>query len=248
MDASTLIICLIVLVGYFQNAITGFGGTVISLPFVAMVIDLQMAVPTLVVQAWVVGLLVVIEARRHIIWSGYGKLVGLMILGLPVGVWLSGAMPEAPLKIFLGVFCLLVGGYGLVRPIPRPSADASTLKQTALAALLPLAGIVHGAFTTGGPLAVVYAARAIPDKSVFRVTLSMLWVTLNTLMIARFVLAGSYDAPTLKLTATCLPFTVLGFFIGTWAHYRLNEVLFRRIVYAVLIAAATGLLVSVSRT
>lgn len=245
--ATALLIGFIVLVGYFQNAVTGFGGTVLSLPFVAMMVDLKVAVPALVVQAWVVGLMVTIEARRHIVWREYLKLTLLMAAGLPVGIWVMHFMPEGPLKVFLGVFCILVGIYGLYRPVPRPSADGTALKRGLLTALLPLAGIVHGAFATGGPLAVVYAARAIPDKSLFRVTLSMLWLTLNTIMVAQFAIGGRYIGETLTLAGVCLPFTALGFFAGTAAHYRLNEVLFRRIVYSILIAAAGGLLISVAR-
>ena len=245
--ATVLGIGLIVLVGYFQNAVTGFGGTVLSLPFVAMLVDLKTAVPALVVQAWAVGLMVTIESRRHIVWREYLKLTLLMVAGLPVGIWVMGFMPEGPLKIFLGVFCIMVGVYGLFHPVPAPSADASALKRWGLAALLPLAGMVHGAFATGGPLAVVYAARAIPDKSLFRVTLSMLWLTLNTIMVTQFAIGGRYSGETLTLAGACLPFTVLGFIGGTMAHYRLNEVLFRRIVYSILIAAAAGLLMSVAR-
>lgn len=244
---TVLLVGLLVLVGYFQNAVTGFGGTVLSLPFVAMLVDLKVAVPALVVQAWVAGLMVSVEARRHILWREYLKLTVLMLAGLPVGIWLMALMPERPLKGFLGVFCLLVAVYGLYRPVPRPSAEGGALKRALLTALLPLAGIVHGAFATGGPLAVVYAARAIPDKSLFRVTLSLLWLTLNSIMVLQFALAGRYSGDTLTLSLACLPFTILGFWAGTAAHYRLNEVLFRRIVYAILILAGAGLLASVFR-
>ena len=245
MDGHIIVIGLIVLIGYFQNAVTGFGGTVLSLPFVALMVDLRVAVPALVMQAWVAGLAVTLEARRHILWREYGKMVLCMGLGLPGGILAARFLPEAPLKAFLGVFALAVGVYGLYRPAPTPSSESSSARRALLTALLPAAGIIHGAFGTGGPLAVVYAARAIPDKSLFRVTLSMMWLTLNTIMIVQFGLRGRLDGETLKLAAVCVPFTLAGFGLGTLAHYRLNETVFRRIVYAVLIAAGVMLVRSV---
>ena len=126
MDERDILIGLIVLIGYFQNAVTGFGGTVLSLPFVALMVDLRTAVPALVIQAWVAGLAVTLEGRRHILWREYGKMVLLMIAGLPAGILAARFLPETPLKAFLGVFALGVGLYGLYRPAPTPSSSTKT--------------------------------------------------------------------------------------------------------------------------
>ena len=51
----------------------------------------------------------------------------------------------------------------------------------------------------------------------------------------------------LKIAGLCLPFTILAMVLGTRVHYKLNEVIFRRIVYAVLVIAAVSLLASVAK-
>jgi uncharacterized membrane protein YfcA len=242
------LVCLVVLLSHFQSSITGFGATVLALPFLAMLLGLHVAVPVLVMLAWLLSILIVTEGRRHINWREFGKLVGLVVVGLPVGMWLSGNMPEAPLKAVLGAFTLIVGVRGVVRPVPvqpdRPGASWKVWFRTALA---PLGGVMHGAFGAGGPLIVVYSTRALPDKSVFRVTMCMLWATLNTILLSRWAATSALTAHELKVAGLCLPFTLLAMVLGTRVHYRLNEVIFRRIVYAVLVIAAVSLLASVAR-
>jgi uncharacterized protein len=103
---------------------------------------------------------------------------------------------------------------------------------------VPLGGIMQGAFGTGGPLTVVYADRVLTDKSVFRATLSMLWLTLNTILVCTFAATGRMDHEQLWLNVICLPATLAGMWIGTHTHYRMNERIFRLSVYGVLVMAS----------
>jgi uncharacterized membrane protein YfcA len=163
-------------------------------------------------------------------------------------MWLSGNVPETPMKAVLGAFTLLVGVRGVMRPVPvAADGPGSPWKVWVRTALAPLGGVMHGAFGAGGPLIVVYATRALPDKSAFRVTLCMLWVTLNTILISQWVATSALTLHELKIAGLCLPFTIIAMVLGTRVHYRINEAVFRRIVYAVLVIAAVSLLASVAR-
>lgn len=244
--AEYALIFAIVLLANIASSLTGFGGTILALPFVAMLIGIKFAVPVLVVQAWVLAVAIVTQARRQISTRDWAKIVVIVLLGLPVGVWLADFMPEDPLKVALGLFTLGVGVYGVIRPMPREDSRERLvgLKGAALTALLAVGGVVHGAFATGGPLIVVYGTRAIPHKSTFRATMSATWLTLNTILLAQWIARGALSMSQARLAALCIPFTLAGMALGTFAHYRVNEVLFRRAVYAVLIAAAVMLLVA----
>jgi len=176
-----------------------------------------------------------------------------------VGLWLAHTLPERAMRWALVVFMGGVGIEGLARggrvgedtpdtaePVewdasssrgpghPGPATGAARW----LLCLVPLGGIMQGAFGTGGPLTVVYADRALRDKSVFRATLSMLWLTLNTILVATFFATGRMDHEQLWLNLLCLPATLAGMWIGTHTHYRLDERAFRLSVYAVLVMAA----------
>ncbi|MBU0611182.1 MAG: sulfite exporter TauE/SafE family protein [Armatimonadetes bacterium] len=241
-----VVVGLIIFLTHFQEGITGFGCTVLALPFVTLLIGLDQAVPILVVQAWVLAGLIVIESRRHISWPQYGRIVGLVALGLPVGIWGATALPEHKLRWVLAGFMVVVGLQGLLRE-RRVGADVpDALDAPARApwwaqALLPLGGLIQGAFGSGGPLVVVYAARALTHKSVFRATLCMLWLTLNTIMISTWIIAGRFDTHLITMNAAYLPATLIGLWLGNHAHYRINEHLFRQVVYAVLMLSGVVL-------
>ena len=98
------LVALIVLLTHVQEAITGFGCTVLALPFVTLLLGLDVAVPVLVFQAWVLVLYIVVVSRKNMVWKEYGHIVILMGLGLPVGIWMSRSMPEAQLKWVLAAF------------------------------------------------------------------------------------------------------------------------------------------------
>lgn len=217
----------VILLANTASSLTGFGGTILALPFVVMLIGVKMAVPVLVVQAWVLAVFICIEARRSISWRDWGRIVLFVVAGLPVGLWAAGVVPEDPLKLALGIFTLGVGAYGLFRPLPRADSRERLIgwKGRTMTALLALGGVVHGAFATGGPLIVIYGSRAMPDKSTFRVTMSATWLTLNTILLVQWFLRGSFTTPQLKLAALCIPFTIAGMTIGTVAHYRVDELL-----------------------
>jgi len=241
------LVFLVVFLANFQSSITGFGGTVLALPFVTLLIGLRMAVPVLVIEAWVLALLIVIEARRHISWPAFGRLLGFVAIGLPFGIWMSSAVPDKPLKLLLGLFTLVVGLYGLVRPALPTEGGLAGWRGIAITALLPLGGVIHGAFGSGGPLMVVYCARALSDKSLFRVTMSLLWLALNTVLISQWAVAGTLTVDVLEVAGMCAPFMLAGLALGGPVHYRVDERLFRRVVHAMLAVAAVALLGSVAR-
>ena len=105
--------------------------------------------------------------------------------------------------------------------------------------LLVAGGVIHGAFGTGGPFVVIYASQALPEKSLFRVTLSMLWLTLNSFRIGDWLVRDpSLLTPEVwRLVLISLPFMAVGLLAGDRLHRRVDERRFRRIVYATLAAA-----------
>lgn len=257
-----IIVGLIILLTHFQSGITGFGASALALPFVTLLIGLDRAVPVLVVQAFILSVLMVAEAWRHISWPQYGRMVGLAAAGMPVGMWLARALPEDALRWVLAGFMVLIGVQGLLRerscgagPCTPPGlADGAGHKPPPHGSapawcqfLLPLGGIIQGAFGTGGPLIVVYATRALTHKTVFRATLCVLWVTLNAIMIGSFIAIGRLNVHLLSLNAAYLPATMVGLWLGNRAHYRIDEHTFRQFVYTVLVLSGAVLAWSLVR-
>jgi uncharacterized membrane protein YfcA len=106
---------------------------------------------------------------------------------------------------------------------------------------------VHGAFTTGGPLLVVYCRRALPHKSVFRATLAVMWLALAIALVIGWTLSHAWDPQTPRVIVVGLPFLIAGIVVGEFLHHRVDENRFAALVNLTLTAVGVVLLISTLR-
>lgn len=244
-EMAILLFGVVVFVTHMLEGITGFGCTVLALPFAAMLLGLHTAVPALVVLAWLLAVYIIITSRRHIQWKQFFFIMIHAVIGLPIGMILFDKLPEAALKTLLGIFMLGVGVRGFIKTwrAGHTTALARDTRSIWMRLILLTGGIIHGAFGSGGPFMVIYAGRALPNKSLFRVTLCLLWATLNTILMVKWTVAGGvWNASVMKATGVALPFLIGGTLTGDWLHHRVDERRFRLIVYAVLFLAGAVML------
>ncbi len=244
---------IVVFVTHFIEGITGFGCTVLALPFCIAISGINVAVPVLGVVAWLLSLYIIVIDFRKIVWREYIRILSLVILGLPIGMWLFTSLPEKILKYILGFFMLIIALRGLylsyfthpqeaVKEDNTDCAHGMTVKKCLLSVFLFLGGIIHGAFSSGGPFVVIYAAQALVDKSSFRATLCTLWATLNSVLILNYVRTGVITGDILKLIIWTLPFLTVGMVLGNYAHKRINGEAFSKLVYVVLLLSGAFML------
>ncbi|RCX20092.1 hypothetical protein DFR58_102161 [Anaerobacterium chartisolvens] len=255
-----LLFGLVVMVTHFIEGITGFGCTVLALPFCTSLAGIKTAVPVLVVIAWLLALYIIIIDFKSIVWREFIKIVSFVILGLPIGMWLFTFLPDAILKRVLGIFMIAVSVRGLYaafkakpaaacgcgeagRAAGKAATGMSKVKKYLLNFILFLGGIIHGAFGSGGPFIVIYAAEALPDKSNFRATICMLWFTLNSIIIFKNVRQGAMTPPVLELLLWTLPFLVVGMILGNYAHRKIKGNSFTKVVYGVLLISGVFMLI-----
>ncbi len=242
------LVAAVIFLTHYQQGITGFGCTMLSLPFITLLLGLETAVPMLIMMGWLVALLIVIESRRHIVWREFAWIVIPVAVTMPIGIWLAKVLPGKELKVALATFAVIVGIEGLIKQYrqARPQREVTTKSRLLSGLFLPLGGVLQGAFGAGGPLVIIYATRVISDKTLFRVTLCMLWTALNPILIGLRMHSGEVLTPHIwKWTAFCLPFGLVGVWLGNRAHYRADIVVFRKLVYSVLIMSGLVLAWSV---
>jgi len=224
----------------FIEAITGFGSTVLGLPFAVQLTGLDVAVPVMVFHAWLLSAWVVATNFKKIVWQQYGTVMLFVLMGLPLGMWAFAALPETMLKLMLAMFMVAVAVHGTVRGFRKATDKTEPLSRRSrivLYALLFLGGVIHGALATGGPLIVIYTALTIKEKGSFRATMCAVWLSLNAIMLMRFLLAGAFTPVVTRLGLVTLPFLVAGVLLGSWAHKRIPNRHFGRVIYVVLLLA-----------
>lgn len=242
MDINQIIIfALIVMATYFIEGLIGFGGTIMALPLAAAVVGLKLTVPVMTIVVLVASIIIAVRDRKYIDKTHFRRITFFMILGLPIGMYLFKSLPERPLKIVLGIFMIIVGIKGLYDILSNKENKAKTeeTKQMEIIhnAILFLGGIIHGAFTCGGPFVVVYATKNIKEKTSFRATLCALWATLNTIMLSINVVNGDVNKNVIILSIITVAFVTVSIKVSNIVHKKIDGDAFTKFVYVALIVS-----------
>ncbi len=242
----TILSGLTVFATHLIEGVTGFGSSVLALPFLTPLAGIKNAVPMLCLLNCIMAVYLVCRSRRSISWKEFGFIALWVAPGLPLGLALYEFLPAAQLCVLLGAAMVVIGANGSCKCLKRAdgSAESAGAKRSIfMKALLLCGGVIQGAFGSGGPFIVIYAAKALPDKSLFRVTLSLLWLATNSVRLVVWIVQGTvWNRENLTLSLAALPFMVAGVLIGDWLHHRVNAFYFRLCVYIVLGVAGAVML------
>jgi uncharacterized membrane protein YfcA len=233
------LISLIFFAAHLVSTVTGFGSNILGLPLLALIVGIDPAKQSLIVLSAMLYTYLTLRWRRRVSVRELAFIILVTGIGLIVGLFAVEMLNQRLSTILLATFVIAVGVQGLMHITPRDRVPAWATKM-----MLFLGGVVHGAFTTGGPLLVIYCRRALPHKSTFRATLSVMWLILAIGLMLGWTVGHAWDKNTARLSLLGLPFTLAGLIVGEWLHHRIDERNFRTAVHFTLIAAGVVLLMS----
>ena len=236
------LIGIIVFLANILESITGFGATVAELPFVSALVGIKTAVVSLCMVSLTLAVFVVIRFHGEIDKKAYLNIVGFALLGMPIGMLAFSYLPERALKIGLGIFIILAAARGFFVLFGKKE-DRKPVNNVVLRILLFIGGIVHGAFASGGPFLVIYAGEKIKEKGSFRATMCSVWLTLNSVLLIKYILTGDFAVKSVgPVYLLALPFLALGVAVGMYLHKKVSQRVFSIIVYCILLAAGCTML------
>lgn len=233
----------IVFGAFAVEASLGFGATVIAVAAGSFLLPIATVLPAFVPVNLFLSAYIVVRhgggIDRRLLFR---RILPFMALGLPLGMALFRYGGDHRLKVAFGCFVALLAAVELVR-MARPQAAERAIPVAVAAALLVAGGVIHGAFGTGGPLAVYVAGRELPDKHRFRSTMSALWLILGGLLCASYAAGGAFHRETVRLSLACGVSLVAGVVAGEWIHRRVGRRLFASLVHSLLLIAGALLAV-----
>lgn len=238
-----LLIGLIFIWSGFVRSGLGFGGAVLSLPFLLLVHnDALVFLPLIAVHLLVFSSITVIANNRGrgaegtVDWRYLRYLLAVMIAPKLIGVL---GLITLPAKLLSGVIFTIVSVYSLSYIFNRPFKSNNRLVDTLF---LLLGGYISGTSLIGAPLIIAVAAQHLA-KAQLRDTLFVLWFVLVTIKLAAFV----YFDVDLQLIhhLWLLPCAAIGHVIGLRFHDRMLQadtpVFFRVLGVALLAVSCVGL-------
>lgn len=237
LDPGLLVILgVIALSAFATEGAIGFGGTVLAASIGAHVVPLELLLPAFVPVNMVLSTWLLVRGARKIEWRMLATEVAPAVgIGTAIGL----ALFHLPAKQLLAFgFAVFVVGLAILQ-LARPADKA--LARPLQWVMLGIGGIAHGLFATGGPMIVYVVRRRLADKSVFRATLSVLWLVLNTAVLINFASSGAYSVTTAKTLGVLALTIVPGLYIGERVHHKLDAARFERVVWVVLLLAGVAL-------
>lgn len=232
----------VVLITHALEAITGFGCTVIAVPFVTALLGMKQGIMIVTILAWLLALYIVVTNFKYVQFKKTLLILALMIPTLPVGMYIFRYVDPILFKKGLAIFIIFVSILNLYKLLNKNSKEeekdnklSKRDKLTSVIALLA-GGVVHGAISSGGPLVVIYATKALKDKKEFRATLCSVWLTLNTIIIGSYFFNNpGFTFTTFTNTLSQLPFLLCGIIVGEIVHNKVNARTFSIIVFSLLL-------------
>jgi uncharacterized membrane protein YfcA len=234
-----LLAALIIFGAFFIRSLTGFGSALISVPLLALFLDLRFAIPFVSLFEMLVGFLLIKSVYHQLSWATLWPMIIGAIIGVVLGSSLLNALADVTLKRILGVAIILFA-LNLLR------AQTSQPKLTSVywgGLAGGLGGLLGGLFGTSGPPYVMYLSYRLRDKTTMRATLIGLFVVENTWRAGVFAFNSLITPQMLWLALWLLPILALGAFLGHRVHLDISEIRFRQLVAVILVASGMLLLV-----
>jgi len=232
----------VVVFTHFLEGITGFGSTALSMPALTLLLGIDVAKPVLTLYTWLLCAFILSRARREVDWRAFGRMLAVLAAGLIPGIALYNLLPRRALMGVLAAFMILVSARGLLMSFGTLKRRRA-MREIPARIILFLGGALHGAFSSGGPLIILYAAERVPEKSRFRATMCMIWLALNTVILAQMALADQLTPDVGRFSLWGLPALIAGTLLGDFAHRRIRDTVFTRLMYLILMAS--GILTAV---
>jgi uncharacterized protein len=234
----TLLVIGILFLSTFTRSALGFGDALVAMPLLTLIVGVQTATPLVALGGSTIAFTILLDSWRQVDVQAAWRLVISTLIGIPVGLFLLKAAPEAIAEAILGILLIGFGMYNLVAPrLPK-------LKSERLSYVFGLvAGVLGGAYNTNGPPVVIYGMMREWPPERFRATLQGYFiVTGGTILISHGV-AGLWTPEVLRLYAYGLPVILAAVLLGGWANKKVSGEQFKRVVYAFLIVTGVLLII-----
>jgi uncharacterized membrane protein YfcA len=238
MEITTLIIIITgIFLGFFIQTIIGFGGTLVSLPILLIVLEMPNAIAYISLFYFISSIVLISKERVHIQKRIIIKLAFTSIIGVGIGVLILMYANPVFLKRALGLFII---AYVLYSQYAKKEMRVSSKIEYVFGFL---GGLFSGLFSTGGPLYVIVVKNATPNIKIFRATMFGVLGLITLVRIPMLVAGGIIKLNHLYTSLFILPFFFLALFLGKKMYQKLNEIVIKKIISIMLLCSGLLLLI-----
>ncbi|MBM4289167.1 MAG: sulfite exporter TauE/SafE family protein [Deltaproteobacteria bacterium] len=225
----TLLLCLIALFAGFTQGLAGFGSVLVALPLMALLLDLQTAVPLAGLWGMSINIILLVTLRRHLSLKRIWPLAAAAVPGIPFGVYTLVSVPVWIMEMVLGGVLVVFSVYfalsgGGTRNLARGWAYCAGFTS----------GFLGGSLAASGPPVIIYTALQPWPKDEIKSTLTGFFFLSGLIILAAQAAGGLITSRVLSLGLYSLPFIFLGVFLGSWCYDKLDSQRYRQVVVGLI--------------
>lgn len=216
----------------------GFGFALIAVPLLALLMPTKIAVATQFPFMFALNFYVACRDGRGLRWPQLWPLFLGSCLGVPLGFYLVHVLSEMVIKRTLAVFIVLIVTNSRLK-WGRYLKDLFASSSLWGIGMGVFSGWLQGAYTTGGPPAVIYAVATIPDPVQTKGFLAIFFLLTNLFVMAPlFYLSGTITGGELLAHLRFVPAVVIGTVMGAMLFRRVSHKGFLLVVDCLLLVTS----------
>ncbi len=221
---------IIFLVAGFVQGLTGFGSALVAIPLLSFLFDIKTSVPLCMLNGVLLTTYLACSLYRYF---DVKKILPLLIGALPgifIGVYLLKNIDGTFIRFGIGI---LIIGYSLYNLRVKPQPLNPGIIWGYIAGFMT--GAIGGAFSAGGPPAIIYTTLTSWKKEEIKATLTGFFVVNGYITALAHAIMGITTMTTVHIFAFTAPFVLIGTWLGAKISGRINRATYLKVVYYVLL-------------
>jgi uncharacterized membrane protein YfcA len=215
---------------FFVQALTGFGSALIAMPLLIGVVGIDTAAPLFALIAQTASIGILIRYRKQWQWREVWRVAVGALIAIPIGVWGAHRLEEHTVMVMLGFLTTGYAAYSLIG-LRVPAIQ----NQHWAYGIGMVAGLLHGAYNTGGPPLVIYGNSQQWQPRAFKSNLQSLFFINGFLALATHFATGHITGHILLQYLIAIPIVIIAQQLGFSLDKHINPERFRKVVQVLLL-------------
>lgn len=221
----------IMLTAGFIQGFSGFGSVLLSLPLLALFMDVKTAIPLTAMVGVILTVLLLVPLWKDLEWQRIWPLLIGAAPGVPLGVYILKSLNSQIILTFLGVILVAYSLYSLFFKVISREIGGFWTYLTGL-----LSGCFGGAFSAAGPPVIVYVSLQPWRKELIKVTLQGYYFFSGLMVVGAQAYTGLVTDQVWKLFLYSLAPLTIGTYAGHFFFGKVREATYRRVILILLLA------------
>lgn len=232
-----LLVFLVMLSALLVQSLAGFGSALLAMPILAQALGIKTAAPLFALCVLIGEIIMLMRHHKAFRFAAVWRLMVAAVIAIPIGIRTAHILPDNIVLLTLGILTFGFALYSLVGPQMPALKDKKWAFGFGFAA-----GLLSGAYNTGGPPYVIYGATQRWPQNEFKANIQSVFLISSLMVTTSHFLNGGYTPEVLHLFAFALPTIPLGLGVGFLLEPLISPAFFRRAVLIMLLVLGLTLI------